>query len=193
MNPPNAPLSLIIDTVAILVITLVLMLIMLSRYTKVGPNQVLVVSGAKRHLPDGTVVGYRIVKGGGTFVWPLIERTDVLSLEVMTVEMNRSNSQTADGRAVEADCVAQVKVNGDDTSMAAAAEHFLSKGQAEIKTMVQPLLEKHLSSVFGNSRAEEAVQNPAACAAQVQTSASADLSKMGLSLVSFTIRKIDQA
>ena len=94
---------------------------------------------------------------------------------------------------MEADCVAQVKVNGDDTSMAAAAEHFLSKGQAEIKTMVRPLLEKHLSSVFGNSRAEEAVQNPAACAAQVQTSASADLSKMGLSLVSFTIRKIDQA
>ena len=40
-----------------------------SRYTKVGPNQVLVISGRKHQMadPDGNVrdVGFRIVKGGG--------------------------------------------------------------------------------------------------------------------------------
>ena len=184
----TAPPIVIIAAAAIVVITMVLMLVMLSRYTKVGPNQVLIVSGAKRHLPDGTVVGFRIVKGGGTFVWPLIERTDVLSLEVVTIEMPRSRAQAAGGRTVEADCAAQVKIVGDDASIAAAAEHFLSKSLAEIKNIVRPVLEKHLSSVLGSSRAEEAIQNPAASAAKVQTSASGDLGKMGLSLISFTIR-----
>ena len=185
MNPPTLT---IIAAAAIVLVTFVLMLVVLSRYTKVGPNQVLIVSGAKRRLPDGTFVGFRIVKGGGTFVWPLIERTDVLSLEVVTVEIPRSRAQAAGGHAVEADCVAQIKINGDDASIAAAAEHFLSKSQAEIKNIVRPVLDRHLGSVLGGSPAEEAIQNPAACAAQVQTSASADLSKMGLSLISFTIR-----
>jgi len=190
MTPPPV---IAIAAAAMVLVTFVLIIVVLSRYTKVGPNQVLIVSGAKRHLPDGTVVGFRIVKGGGTFVWPLIERTDVLSLEVITVEMPRSRAQAAGGRAVEADCVAQVKIVGDDASIAAAAEHFLSKTQAEFKTIVRPILEKHLSTVLGSVRVEEAIQNPAACAANVQTSASADLGKMGLSLISFVIRKISQA
>ena len=184
----NAPVMVIIAVVVIVLVQFFLLYMVLSRYTKVGPDQVLIVSGAKRKLPDGSFVGFRVVKGGGTFVWPVIERTDVLSLEVTTIEMPRSRAQTAGGRAVEADCTAQIKINSDDAAIVAAAEHFLNKSQAEIKNIVRPVLEKHLSSVLGSSSAEETTQNPAACAARVQTSAAADLGKMGLSLISFTIR-----
>jgi flotillin len=159
-----------------------------SRFVKVGPNQVLIVSGRKIQLPDGRFAGFRIVKGGGTFVFPVIERADVLSLEVTTIEMSRAKAQAAGGRAVEADCVAQVKINSDDVSIAAAAEYFLSKSQTEIKNIVRPVLEKHLSSVLGNLSVEEATQNPAACAARVRTAAAVDLGKMGLSMISFSIR-----
>lgn len=162
--------------------------ISLSRYVKVGPNQVLIVSGRKVQLPDGRFVGFRIVKGGGTFVFPMLERADVLSLEVTTIEMPRSRAQTAGGRAVEADCIAQVKINSGDASIVAAAEHFLSKSRTEIKNIVRPVLEKYLNSVLGSSGLEETIQNPAACAAKVQTSVSTDLGKMGLSMISFTIR-----
>src|SRR5215472_16978326 len=62
-----------------------------SRYTKVGPNQVLVISGRKHRIidPDGTAreVGFRIVKGGGVFVWPVFEKVDILSLELMTIDV----------------------------------------------------------------------------------------------------------
>jgi flotillin len=98
-----------------------------SRFVKVGPNQVLIVSGRRARLPDGRFVGYRIVKGGGTFVMPVIERADGLSLEVITVEMQGSKGQTAGGHAVQADCFAQVKINSDDVSLLAAMERFLSK------------------------------------------------------------------
>jgi flotillin len=184
----NQQYMVILAAAGIVLILLINIAIWLSRYTKVGPNQVLIVSGQKRRLPDGSVIGFRIVKGGGTFVFPVIERADVLSLEVITIEMPRSRAQSAGGRAVEADCAAQVKINGDDASIVAAAEHFLSKSQTEIKNVVRPVLEKHLGSVLSSSSIEEAIQNPAACAARVQTSVSTDLGKMGLSLISFTIR-----
>jgi flotillin len=187
MNPQFVA---ILAAAAIILVMFVFMLIFLSRYTKVGPNQVLIVSGRKIRLPDGSVAGFRIVKGGGTFVFPVIEKADVLSLEVINVDMPRVRALAAGGRAVQADCVAQVKINGNDASIIAAAEYFLNKKQAEIKEMVRPILEKHLNNALGNSSADEVIQNPAACAARMQASASADLGQMGLSLISFTIRDI---
>lgn len=158
-----------------------------SRYTGVGPNQVLIVSGRKFQLPDGRFIGFRMVKSGDTFVYPEFEKADALSLEVMRIDMPRVRARTAGGRAMEADCVAQVNIRSDDTSIVVAAERFLSKSPAEIKDIVRPVLEKHLSRVLESSNVEEVNQNPAACAAKVQSAASADLAGLGLGMVSFTI------
>ena len=161
-----------------------------SRYAKVGPNQVLIVSGRKYQLPDGMSVGFRIVKGGGTFVFPVIEKLDVLSLEVLTIEVPKCKVPTAKGAPAVVDCIAQVKIRGDDVSIYAAIEHFLSKKEEEIKQIVWLVLEKHLRSVCGNLSVEEIGQSLAACAAKVEAAASTDLGNMGVGIVSFTIRDV---
>jgi len=135
-------------------------------------------------------VGFRIVKGGGTFVFPVVEKVEVISLEVLSIEMPRSKVRTLNGVPVEADCLAQVKIKADDASIAAAAEHFLSKNEGEIREMVRPVLEKHLRTGLGNLNSEEIAQGLEACAARVQTAASTDLGNMGLVMVSFTIRAV---
>src|SRR5665213_3500152 len=71
----------IIAAVVIVIVVFLLLYMIFSRYTKVGPNQVLIVSGRKHKLEDGSSVGFRIVKGGGTFVLPIFEKVDLLSLE----------------------------------------------------------------------------------------------------------------
>ena len=190
MNPQYV---IILAAAAMAVVVFLFAAIWVSRFVKVGPNQVLIVSGRKVQLPDGRSVGYRMVKGGGTFVFPVVERADVLSLEVINVEMPRSKAQTASGHAVQADCVAQVKINSDDVSLVAAMEHFLSKGQPEIATVVRPVLEKHLSAVLAGTSFEAASQNPAACAALVQAAASGDLGPMGLSILGFAMRNVRAA
>jgi flotillin len=186
----SQPYLVIIAAVAVVLVFFVYVGIWASRFVKVGLNQVLVVSGRKVRLPDGRCVGYRIVKGGGTFVFPVVERADVLSLEVISLEVFKSKAQTAGGQAVQADCVVQVKINSDDVSLVAAMEHFLSKSQTEIASIVRPILEKHLSSVLASSSLEAATQNPATCAALVETAATKDLGQMGLSIVSFSIRNV---
>jgi flotillin len=179
---------LVLPLAAALFVTFVFAAILLLRYTQVGPNRVLIVSGRLYQLPDGTRRGFRIVKGGGTFVLPVIEKAEALSLEVLTIEMPKWKARTANGASWEGDCVAQVKIQGDDASIVAAAEHFLSKNEAEMKNLVRPILEKHLRAIVGGLNLEEISRDLEACAAGAQAAASGDLANMGLSLVSFTIR-----
>ena len=166
----------------------------LSRYTKVGPNDVLIVSGRKHRLvdPDGTVRarGFRIVKGGGTFVYPIVEKVDVLSLELLTIDVQTPEVYTSKGVPVKVDGVAQIKVKGDDISIATAAEQFLGKNTDEIRNIATQTLEGHLRAILGTMTVEEIYQNRDAFASKVQEVAAGDMANMGLGIVSFTIRDI---
>ncbi len=179
---------------ALLFLAFVFLAVYASRYTKCGPNQVLVISGKKRTMieTDGTrrEVGFRIVKGGGRFVWPVVEKVDLLSLELLTIDVQTPEVYTSKGVPVKVDGVAQIKVKGDDISIATAAEQFLSKGVDDIKNIAMQTLEGHLRAILGTMTVEEIYQNRDAFAARVQEVAAGDMANMGLTIVSFTIRDI---
>jgi flotillin len=180
--------------VAVVIVLFMLLGLWASRYTKVGPNQVLVISGRKRRIidPDGTArdVGFRIVKGGGRFVWPVYEKVDILSLELLTIDVQTPEVYTSKGVPVKVDGVAQIKVKGDDVSIATASEQFLSKGVDDIKNIATQTLEGHLRAILGTMTVEEIYQNRDAFAQKVQEVAAGDMANMGLGIVSFTIRDI---
>jgi len=187
-------LNVIMGVGAFLFIFFVFAIIYASRYTKSGPNQVLVISGKKRRMveADGTSreVGFRIVKGGGRFVWPVFEKVDILSLELLTIDVQTPEVYTSKGVPVKVDGVAQIKVKGDDISIATAAEQFLSKGVDDIKNIAMQTLEGHLRAILGTMTVEEIYQNRDAFASKVQEVAAGDMANMGLTIVSFTIRDI---
>ncbi len=180
--------------VGIVIVIMLFILVWASRYTKVGPNEVLIVSGRKhRYLdPDGMtrVRGFRVVKGGGTFVIPVVEKVDVLSLELLTIDVQTPEVYTSKGVPVRVDGVAQIKVKGDDISIATASEQFLSKTADEIKSVATQTLEGHLRAILGTLTVEEIYQNRDAFAGKVQEVAAGDMANMGLGIVSFTIRDI---
>src|SRR2546423_764394 len=184
----------VVSIVAILLVVFILLAIWAGRYTKVGPNQVLVVSGRKHSYvdPDGTVQarGFRIVKGGGTFVIPVVEKVDLLSLELLTIDVNTPEVYTSKGVPVRVDGVAQIKVKGDDISISTASEQFLSKGVDDIKNIAMQTLEGHLRAILGTMTVEDIYQNRDAFASKVQEVAAGDMANMGLGIVSFTIRDI---
>jgi len=165
-----------------------------SRYRKVGPNEVMVISG-RRHrvrLPDGSVGtrGYRILAGGGTFIFPVLERLDVLSMELMTLDVQTPEIYTLHGVPVMVDGVAQIKVRGDEASIATAAQQLLSKGKSEVMTIAQMTVEGHLRAILGMMTVEEIYRNRDTFAQRVQEVAAGDMGNMGLEIVSFTIRDI---
>jgi flotillin len=176
-------------------VLLVLAFVYSSRYKKVGPNEVLVVSGRGSSVVD-TQTGqrsrrsFRIVRGGGTFIWPVVERVDDLSLELMTIDVITTRVYTAQGVPVTVDGVAQVKIGSDDVSIITAAEQFLSKKVDQIKNIALQTLEGHLRGILGTLTVEEIYKDRDKFAQRVQEVSALDLKNMGLIIISFTIKNI---
>ena len=166
-----------------------------SRYKKVGPNQVLVISGRRREMMNPVTgkrerVGFRIVKGGGTFIIPVLERVDVLSMEILTIEVEVRSVYTVEGVPVHVDGVAQIKIRGEDASIYTAAEQFLSKGPDGIVYVAHETLAGHLRAILGMLTVEEIYKDRDAFAQKVLEVSGSDLANMGLEIVSFVIKDI---
>jgi flotillin len=159
-------------------------------YLKVAPNVVAVLSGRKRKLPDGRVVGYRMVKGGAALKFPLLEKVDYLSLNVMTIPLEIKRAYTVKGVPVSVKAVANVKVRGDDTSLQAAAERFLAMTHDQIQRVIFQTLEGHLRSILGTLTVEEINCDRQSFAQKLTSEAAADLEKMGLGVDVLTIQEI---
>lgn len=173
----------------LVVVIFILISVFVGRYVKVGPDEALIVSGRKKKLANGQVVGFRIVKGGATFVWPVLEVAKTISLRIMPLDVN-SSAYTSQGVQVSVDGVAQVKIDSSREAIATAAEQFLSLKEDEIRRIATQTLEGHLRSIVGNLTVEEINQNRDAFAQKVQELAAGDLANMGLTIISFTIREI---
>ncbi|MEP0815403.1 MAG: flotillin family protein [bacterium] len=176
------------------ILLLIILWIWASRYVKVGPNQVLVVSGRRHRVrtPDGKMIqrGFRVVKGGGVFVWPIIEKVDVMSLEIMTIDVRTPEVYTKLGVPILVDGIAQIKIKSDDISVGTAAEQFLSKGINEIQRIAQQTLEGHMRAIMGTLSVEDVYSNRDAFAQKVAEVAATDMNHMGLGIISFTIRDV---
>lgn len=177
--------------ILVVVIGFLIALMLLSRnYIKVSPNEAAVISGRSRKLADGTVVGYRLVRGGATLIVPFLEKVEYLNLNVLTVPLATSRAYTVQGVPVSVKAVANVKIKGDDDSLRAAAERFLGMRTEEFHKLVFQTLEGHLRAILGTLTVEEINNDRQSFAQKLTTEAAGDLEKMGIGLDALTIQEI---
>ncbi len=180
-----------IALIAIVVVAVLAAFSIISRnYIKVSPNQAAVISGRRRKLDDGTIVGYRLVRGGATLVIPFLEKVEYLELNVVTVALSTSRAYTVEGVPVSVKAVANIKIKGDDTSLRSASERFLGMSDAEFHTLVFQTLEGHLRAILGTLTVEEINNDRQSFAQKLTTEAAGDLDKMGIGLDALTIQEI---
>ncbi len=166
-----------------------------SRVKKVGPNEVLVISGRGERQADVDDMqhNFRIVTGGRAFIWPVMERVDDLSLEIMTIDITTPDVPTSQGVPVTLDGVAQVKIGSDESSIRTAAIQFLSKTEDEIEHVAHETLAGHLRAILGTLTVEQLYRDREAFAQKVQEVSGDDMASMGLEIVSFVIKDISDA
>jgi flotillin len=183
--------------IGVIALAIVLILILISKqYRKVGPNEVLIISGGRKKTvtdPDGTVrkIGYRIHVGGGTLVLPFFESAQILPLEVYTLDLQTNEALTARGIQVNALGQSQIKIASDEASIRLAAEQFLGKGGEAIKDVTGKILEGHMRAALGTMTVEELFQKRDEFALTVRNNASADFKMMGLDLLSFSLKDLN--
>ncbi|CAL8363330.1 unnamed protein product [Merluccius merluccius] len=151
----------------------------------VGPNEALVVSGGCCGSDNKT---YMV--GGWAWAWCLISNTQRITLEIMTLQPRCEDVETAEGVAITVTGVAQVKVMTDHDLLAIACEQFLGKTVTEIKAVVLQTLEGHLRSILGTLTVEQIYQDRDQFAKLVREVASPDVGRMGIEILSFTIKDV---
>jgi flotillin len=178
-------LALIIGGSVLAALLIIAFAVWARQYTKVGPNEVLIISGRRR---KGR--GYRIVRGGGTYVRPFRERVQRLSLELMQFDVRTAETYTLHGVAVQVDGVCMVKIEGTDEGIERAAEQFLSRGREDIVRTAMQAVEGHMRSAVGSLSIEDIYRERQKLVAKVRELAEPDLHRMGLMIISLTIRNI---
>lgn len=190
----------VIRIVLVVLAALILLVIFFANYVKVPPNVALVVSGRRRNYrvkdENGKEIvkkfGYRIVRGGATFVIPFFERVDKLNLGIMQVDIKTTQpvpSQEYIGMMV--DGVANIKIGSDSVSVATAAEQFLGWSQADIAAVAMQVLEGNMREIIGRMTIADLVQNRDKFAQETQRAAMADMKNMGLEIVNLTIQNFN--
>jgi len=125
------------------------------------------------------------------FVFPCIQRLDRISLNIMTLIIESPRIYTRNGVPITVTGVAQVKVQGSNAEMlAAACEQFLGKSEHEIQDVAKETLEGHQRAIMGNMTVEEIYKDRKLFSKSVFEVASSDLVNMGITVVSYTLKDI---
>jgi flotillin len=178
----TAFILLIVGVVAIVVVVIIIIQTIGRLLRKVGPNQALIVYGAG---------GTRVITGGSHFVIPLYQRAQDFSLELMSFDVAPSQDlYTTQGVAVNVEAVTQIKVRSDEESVKTAAEQFLSKSQQERESLIRLVMEGHLRGIVGQLTVEELVKDPENVGSKMLKTVTPDMEKMGLEVISFTIKDV---
>lgn len=165
-----------------------------ARYKTVSSDEAMVVTGSmlgnKNTYSDASGRKIKIVRGGGAFILPIFQKSEFLSLLSHKLDISTPEVYTEQGVPVMADGVAIIKVGSSVEDIATAAEQFIGKSNEELKAEAQEVLEGHLRAILGTMTVEEVYKNREKFAQEVQEVAARDLKKMGLSIVSFTIKDV---
>src|SRR6201996_1907844 len=164
------------------VVLLIIMTSIAKMVRKAGPNEAIIVYGFR---------GPRIIKGSGAIIFPVVESCRQLSLELMSFDVApQQDLYTKQGVAVTVEAVAQIKVRSDRESILTAAEQFLTKVPQQREGLIRLVMEGHLRGIIGQLTVEQIVKEPEMVGERMRATCADDMSKMGLEVVSFTIKEV---
>jgi len=172
-----------ITIAALMVLAILFLMAMFAKlFRKAGPHEAIIVYGFR---------GTRVVKGRGTVIFPMVESYRGLSLELMSFDVApQQDLYTKQGVAVTVEAVAQIKVKSDPESILTAAEQFLTKPPSEREGLIRLVMEGHLRGIIGQLTVEEIVKQPEMVGDRMRSTCADDINKMGLEVISFTIKEV---
>jgi len=186
----------VIFVVILPIVLFVTYLVVRVRYKKAGPDEALIVYGRRKlfgrkvRSEKGEIEGFRIIRGGGTFVWPAWEQYEILSLRMMTLEIDLPHVYTVQGIPINVKAVAQVKVQGDVEHIRSAAEGFLGMPVDAVQATIKETVAGHLRGIVGTLTVEELYREQKSFQEKVREEAHIDLEGMGFEFRSFVFRAI---
>ncbi len=146
------------------------------------PNEILVFSGRKHRLPDGTTSGYKILHGGRGLRTPFLETVNRMDMRLFPVEVSVHNAYSRGGIPLSVHAIANVKIASSDVGVRNAVERFLGTSPEQLALAAQQTLEGVLREVVSQLTPEEVNEDRLKFADTLSENARDDLDKLGLEL-----------
>src|SRR5712672_1581154 len=176
------PMEVVVGAGLLALVLLMVMIVVARMYRKAGPHEALIVYG---------MGGTHVYTGRGAIIFPMVQTCRDLSLELMSFDVApQQNLYTHQGVAVTVEAVAQIKVKSDKESILTAAEQFLTKRPEQREALIRLVMEGHLRGIMGQLTVEQIVKEPEMVGDRMRSTCADDMSKMGLEVVSFTIKEV---
>jgi len=189
--------SVLVPIAGIVVLVLLLVLLITSRYKVAGPNQAYIVTGRKGKAvlnPETGALttdlsGQKVILGGGTFVVPFVQKLATMDLSSRRISVQIRGAVSGQGIKLNVEGVAIVKVGGNADQIRLAAQRFLSQ-QQDVEPFTQEVLAGALRSIVGGLTVEQIIRDRAAFAQRVADESENSLTGQGLILDTFQIQDV---
>ena len=175
----------IVGIVLVVLIIVGFFLILARRYKRCPSNKVLVIYGRTKKGQTA-----KTLHGGGTFVWPLIQSFDYLSLDPIQIEIPLEGALSLENIRVSVPSVFTVAVGTEPQVMNNAAVRLLSLTRGEIMKQAEDIIFGQLRQVIASMKIEEINKDRDVFLSKVQASLEPELSKIGLVLINVNIKDI---
>ena len=183
--------ALIFSVAAIALVCVLVLMVFISRYLLIcHPNEVIILSGRRRRMADGSTVGYRIIRGGRALRIPLIEKGARMSLETIPLTLSVQNAYSKGGIPLRVEAIANVKVDSTEPTLGNAIERFLGMPEAEVHKIAKDTLEGNLRGVLATLTPEEVNEDRLKFAQSLIDEADSDLKMLGLHLDTLKIQNV---
>ena len=171
----------ILPKILITLIVVLVLVILMCGYVKAAPDQAILISGLRKNAR--TLIGRAGIK------IPFLERKDVLSLQLISIDVKTSSSvPTADYINIMVDATVNVKISDKPDKLKLAAQNFLNKKPDYVGSVAKEVLEGNVREIVGKMRLEEMVNDRQKFANLVKENAEPDLAAMGLDIISFNVQ-----
>lgn len=172
--------SAIFGLLPIIVGILVVAMVFESCWRKCPPDKLMIVSGAGR---------MRSVSGKGTFVIPLLQRVDTLSLGAVQVQLTTENEiPTQDAILIHACAVANFQIGQTPELIETASKNYLNMDKEEMTRQVTEVMLGKMREVIGQMDLKELMRDRESFNAKVFDGSKDDLANLGLELRTFNVQ-----
>ncbi|KRL84415.1 inner membrane protein yqik [Ligilactobacillus equi DSM 15833 = JCM 10991] len=178
----------------IVVIVLIVLSIPISAYKKVAPNEVLIVTGGWLSGPyvqenEETHTKVKVIKGGGAFVIPIVQQSEIQSLDTFNVDVVVKNVMTKGMVKVNASANAVLRVGSTPKMIAIASEKMLGLSEEERDNQMQQVVYGGVREVLSGLTPSQA-NDRSQFRQEVVSGIEETFANLGLEITAFQIKDI---
>jgi len=183
----NAELLVAAAGMLILIIGIALTVVRCVR--KCPPNHAMIITGVGASTGGSS---YKIIIGGNAFVLPLVQQMNLINLSVHKTTAALSTVYSKDSIPICASATLHFKIIPTPIGIVMAAPALLGKTDDEMAAVVENIVERPFIAILQRLTAKELKGSYSDLADEIMKDSRTDLEKIGVELVSCTIRSIDE-